>query len=287
MANTKEVRKQISSIKSTQKITSAMEMVAASKMKKTQDTMLEGRPYSLKIKDLIAHIASANSEYSHPFCVEREAKKACFIVVSSDKGLCGGLNINLFKQVISKSAELNKNGIESCFALIGTKASAFFKSVGGQIVGVAEKLGDKPNPDDLIGLTKIVLDMHKSEDIDEAYLCSNIFVNTMTQQPNIDQLIPLVPQDGDDLISTHWDYIYEPEAKDLLDGLLTRYIESLVYQSVVENSACEQAAKMIAMKNATDNAGDLIKELELLYNNVRQAAITQELSEIVGGAAAV
>ena len=286
MANTKEVRKQISSIKSTQKITSAMEMVAASKMKKTQDTMLEGRPYSLKIKDLIAHIASANSEYSHPFCEEREAKKACFIVVSSDKGLCGGLNINLFKQVISKSAELNKNGIESCFALIGTKASAFFKSVGGQIVGVAEKLGDKPNPDDLIGLTKIVLDMHKSEDIDEAYLCSNIFVNTMTQQPNIDQLIPLVPQDGDDLISTHWDYIYEPEAKDLLDGLLTRYIESLVYQSVVENSACEQAAKMIAMKNATDNAGDLIKELELLYNNVRQAAITQELSEIVGGAAA-
>ncbi len=287
MANTKEVRKQISSIKSTQKITSAMEMVAASKMKKTQDTMLEGRPYSLKIKDLIAHIASANSEYSHPFCEEREAKKACFIVVSSDKGLCGGLNINLFKQVISKSAELNKNGIESCFALIGTKASAFFKSVGGQIVGVAEKLGDKPNPDDLIGLTKIVLDMHKSEDIDEAYLCSNIFVNTMTQQPNVDQLIPLVPQDGDDLISTHWDYIYEPEAKDLLDGLLTRYIESLVYQSVVENSACEQAAKMIAMKNATDNAGDLIKELELLYNNVRQAAITQELSEIVGGAAAV
>ena len=287
MANTKEVRKQISSIKSTQKITSAMEMVAASKMKKTQDTMLEGRPYSLKIKDLIAHIASANSEYSHPFCEERKAKKACFIVVSSDKGLCGGLNINLFKQVISKSAELNKNGIESCFALIGTKASTFFKSVGGQIVGVAEKLGDKPNPDDLIGLTKIVLDMHKSEDIDEAYLCSNIFVNTMTQQPNIDQLIPLVPQDGDDLISTHWDYIYEPEAKDLLDGLLTRYIESLVYQSVVENSACEQAAKMIAMKNATDNAGDLIKELELLYNNVRQAAITQELSEIVGGAAAV
>ena len=264
-----------------------MEMVAASKMKKTQDTMLEGRPYSLKIKDLIAHIASANSEYSHPFCEEREAKKACFIVVSSDKGLCGGLNINLFKQVISKSAELNKNGIESCFALIGTKASAFFKSVGGQIVGVAEKLGDKPNPDDLIGLTKIVLDMHKSEDIDEAYLCSNIFVNTMTQQPNIDQLIPLVPQDGDDLISTHWDYIYEPEAKDLLDGLLTRYIESLVYQSVVENSACELADKMIAMKNATDNAGDLIKELELLYNNVRQAAITQELSEIVGGAAAV
>ena len=287
MANTKEVRKQIASIKGTQKITSAMEMVAASKMKKTQDTMLEGRPYSIKIKDLIAHIASANSEYSHPFYEKREPKKACFIVISSDKGLCGGLNINLFKQVIAKSAELDASGIESCFAIIGSKASAFFKTVGGQIVGVAEKLGDKPNPDDLIGLTKIVLDMHKNHDIDLAYLCSNIFVNTMTQQPNLEQLIPLSPSEGDELVYTHWDYIYEPEAKILLDGLLTRYIESLVYQSVVENNACEQAAKMIAMKNATDNAGDLIKELELLYNNVRQAAITQELSEIVGGAAAV
>ena len=287
MANTKEVRKQIASIKGTQKITSAMEMVAASKMKKTQDNMLRGRPYSLKIKDVIAHIASSSSEHPHPFYEERAAKKACFIVVSSDKGLCGGLNINLFKQVIAKSAELNEQGIESCFALVGVKASGFFKSVGGQIVAVAEKLGDKPNPDDLIGLTKVVLDMHKNGDVDQAYLCSNEFINTMTQQPNVEQLIPLEPAEQDDLISTHWDYIYEPEAKELLDGLLTRYIESLVYQAVVENNACEQAAKMIAMKSATDNAGDLIKELELLYNNVRQAAITQELSEIVGGAAAV
>jgi F-type H+-transporting ATPase subunit gamma len=249
--------------------------------------MLKGRPYSLKIKDVITHIASASSEYPHPFYEERTAKKACFIIVSSDKGLCGGLNINLFKQAIAKSAELNEQGIESCFALIGTKASGFFKSVGGQIVAVAEKLGDKPNPDDLIGLTKVVLDMHKNGDIDQAYLCSNGFVNTMTQQPNVEQLIPLAPAEQDDKVSTHWDYIYEPEAKELLDGLLTRYIESLVYQAVVENNACEQAAKMIAMKSATDNAGDLIKELELLYNNVRQAAITQELSEIVGGAAAV
>ena len=287
MANTKEVRKQIASIKGTQKITSAMEMVAASKMKKTQDNMLKGRPYSLKIKDVITHIASASSEYLHPFYEERTAKKACFIIVSSDKGLCGGLNINLFKQAISKSAELNEQGIESCFALIGTKASGFFKSVGGQIVAVAEKLGDKPNPDDLIGLTKVVLDMHKNGDIDQAYLCSNGFVNTMTQEPNVEQLIPLTSAEQDEKVSTHWDYIYEPEAKELLDGLLTRYIESLVYQAVVENNACEQAAKMIAMKSATDNAGDLIKELELLYNNVRQAAITQELSEIVGGAAAV
>jgi F-type H+-transporting ATPase subunit gamma len=264
-----------------------MEMVAASKMKKTQDTMLEGRPYSLKIKDVISHIALANSEYPHPFYEERKAKKACFIVVSSDKGLCGGLNINLFKQVIAKSAELNEQGIESCFALIGTKAGGFFKSVGGQVVAVAEKLGDKPNPDDLIGLTKVVLDMHKNGDIDQAYLCSNGFVNTMTQQPNVEQLIPLAPEEQDESNPSQWDYIYEPEAKELLDGLLTRYIESLVYQAVIENNACEQAAKMIAMKSATDNAGDLIKELELLYNNVRQAAITQELSEIVGGAAAV
>ena len=287
MANTKEVRKQIASIKSTQKITSAMEMVAASKMKKTQDTMLEGRPYSLKIKDVISHVALENSEYPHPFYEERAPKKACFIVVSSDKGLCGGLNINLFKQVISKSAELNQQEIGSCFALIGTKASSFFKSVGGEVIAVAEKLGDKPNPDDLIGLTKVVLDMHKNNDIDQAYLCSNSFVNTMTQQPNVDQLIPLAPEEQSEEAPSQWDYIYEPEAKELLDGLLTRYIESLVYQAVIENNACEQAAKMIAMKNATDNAGDLIKELELLYNNVRQAAITQELSEIVGGASAV
>ena len=287
MANTKEVRKQIASIKSTQKITSAMEMVAASKMKKTQDFMLEGRPYSLKIKDVISHVALANSEYRHPFYEERSPKKACFIVVSSDKGLCGGLNINLFKHVIAKSAELNEQNIASCFALIGTKAAGFFKSVGGEVVAVAEKLGDKPNPDDLIGLTKVVLDMHKISDIDQAYLCSNSFVNTMTQQPIVEQLIPLKPEEKDESAPSQWDYIYEPEAKELLDGLLTRYIESLVYQAVVENNACEQAAKMIAMKNATDNAGDLIKELELLYNNVRQAAITQELSEIVGGAAAV
>ena len=287
MANTKEVRKQIASIKSTQKITSAMEMVAASKMKKTQDSMLEGRPYSLKIKDVISHVALANSEYRHPFYEERSPKKACFIVVSSDKGLCGGLNINLFKHVIAKSAELNEQNIASCFALIGTKAAGFFKSVGGEVVAVAEKLGDKPNPDDLIGLTKVVLDMHKISDIYQAYLCSNNFVNTMTQQPTVEQLIPLKPEEKDESAPSQWDYIYEPEAKELLDGLLTRYIESLVYQAVVENNACEQAAKMIAMKNATDNAGDLIKELELLYNNVRQAAITQELSEIVGGAAAV
>jgi F-type H+-transporting ATPase subunit gamma len=287
MANTKEVRKQIASIKSTQKITAAMEMVAASKIRKTQSEMQLGRPYSEKIKEVISHIATSSSEYSHPFYENREAKKACFIVVSSDKGLCGGLNINLFKNVIQKAAELNNQGVESSFALIGVKAANFFKAVGGNVVANVQKLGDKPDPDMLIGLTKTVLDLHKDNEIDQVYICSNKFVNTMTQQPGVQQLIPLPAIEADGLTSTHWDYIYEPEAKELLEGLMTRYIESLIYHAVVENNACEQAAKMLAMKNATENAGDLIKELELLYNNVRQAAITQELSEIVGGAAAV
>ncbi|MDA9617674.1 F0F1 ATP synthase subunit gamma [Pseudomonadota bacterium] len=287
MANTKEVRKQIASIKSTQKITAAMEMVAASKIRKTQSEMQLGRPYSEKIKEVISHIATSSSEYSHPFYENREAKKACFIVVSSDKGLCGGLNINLFKNVIQKAAELNNQGVESSFALIGVKAASFFKAVGGNVVANVQKLGDKPDPDMLIGLTKTVLDLHKDNEIDQVYICSNKFVNTMTQQPGVQQLIPLPAIEDDGLTSTHWDYIYEPEAKELLEGLMTRYIESLIYHAVVENNACEQAAKMLAMKNATENAGDLIKELELLYNNVRQAAITQELSEIVGGAAAV
>ena len=287
MANTKEVRKQIASIKSTQKITAAMEMVAASKIRKTQSEMQLGRPYSEKIKEVISHIATSSSEYSHPFYENREAKKACFIVVSSDKGLCGGLNINLFKSVIHKAAELNNQGVESSFALIGVKAASFFKAVGGNVVANVQKLGDKPDPDMLIGLTKTVLDLHKNNEIDQVYICSNKFINTMSQQPGVQQLIPLPAIEDDGPTSTHWDYIYEPEAKELIEGLMTRYIESLVYHAVVENNACEQAAKMLAMKNATENAGDLIKELELLYNNVRQAAITQELSEIVGGAAAV
>ena len=287
MANTKEIRKQISSITNTQKITSAMEMVAASKMRRAQERMSIGKPYARRIRHVVGHIARAASEYNHPYFSERKIKRVTFILVSTDRGLCGGLNINLFKQVIAKSSELNEQEIGSCFALIGTKASGFFKSVGGEVIAVAEKLGDKPNPDDLIGLTKVVLDMHKNGEIDQAYLCSNIFVNTMTQQPNVEQLIPLAPEEQDEPNSTQWDYIYEPEAKELLDGLLTRYIESLIYQAVIENNACEQAAKMLAMKNATENAEEIIKELQLVYNNARQAAITQELSEIVGGAAAI
>ena len=290
MANTKEVRKQISSIKSTRKITSALEMVAASKIKKTQDLMFGGRPYSEKVKEVIEHIASSSSEYSHPFYEERKNKSSCYIVVGSDKGLCGGLNINLFKKIVAEAADNQKNGIETSFALIGVKAVTFFGNLGGKVLGQATKLGDKPNPEDLIGLTKIVLDEQKKGNIDRVVLCSNKFVNTMTQEPTLQQLIPLSHDENENegsQTSMQWDYIYEPEAKILLDGLLTRYIESLIFQAVLENNACEQAAKMIAMKNATENAGDLIKELELLYNNVRQAAITQELSEIVGGAAAV
>ncbi len=287
MANTKEVRKQIASIKSTRKITSALEMVAASKIKKTQEQMMWGRPYSEKVKDVIGHIANSSSEYDHPFYQEREAKTVCYVIVSSDKGLCGGLNTNLFKKVLVEAAANKEQGVEVSFALIGGKAVTFFGNLGGKILSQVTKMGDKPNPEDLIGFTKVILDEQKKNSIDKVILCSNRFVNTMTQEPTLQQLIPLVNETKEGLSAGQWDYIYEPEAKTLLDGLLTRYIEALIFQAVLENGACEQAAKMIAMKNATENAGDLIKELELLYNNVRQAAITQELSEIVGGAAAV
>ena len=287
MANTKEVRKQIASIKSTRKITSALEMVAASKIKKTQEQMLRGRPYSEKVKDVIGHIANSSSEYDHPFYQDREAKTVCYVIVSSDKGLCGGLNTNLFKKVLVEAAANKEQGVEVSFALIGGKAVTFFGNLGGKMLSQVTKMGDKPNPEDLIGFTKVILDEQKKNSIDKVILCSNRFVNTMTQEPTLQQLIPLVNETNEGLSAGQWDYIYEPEAKTLLDGLLTRYIEALIFQAVLENGACEQAAKMIAMKNATENAGDLIKELELLYNNVRQAAITQELSEIVGGAAAV
>ena len=268
-----------------------MEMVAASKIKKTQNEMQLGRPYSEKIKEVISHIANSSSEYSHPFYEHRETKKACFLVVSSDKGLCGGLNINLFKQVISKSAELKAQGIKSNFALIGLKAASFFKTIGGDVVANVQKLGDKPDPDALIGLTKTVLDLHRNGEIDQVYLCGNGFVNTMTQQPEVAQLLPLgriENEDEDEQQGPRWDYIYEPDdSRMLMDGLMERYIESLLYQAVIENIACEQAAKMVAMKSATDNAGALIDELQLVYNNARQAAITQEISEIVAGAEAL
>lgn len=286
MAVGKEIRNQIKSIKNTQKITSAMEMVAASKMRKAQDSMQLGKPYATNIRNVVSHIANANPEYQHVYMKERPVKRVGFIVVSSDRGLCGGLNINLFKAMVTAMKGWHDQGAQADICTIGAKGASFFNSYGGNVVAAIRNIGEKPAVADVIGSVKVMLDSYIEGRIDRLFLVSNEFVNTMTQQPTVQQLLPLQPADEKEY-KHHWDYIYEPAPKELLDGLLTRYIESLVYQAVVENNACEQAARMIAMKNATDNAGDLIGELQLVYNKARQAAITQELSEIVGGAAAV
>ena len=286
MAAGKEIRTKISSISSTQKITSAMEMVAASKMRKAQDRMELGKPYARRIRSVVGHIANSAPEYRHVYMQEREVRRVGFIVVSTDRGLCGGLNINLFKATARAMKPFADDNIEIDLSLIGVKAIAFFKSYGGNVVAAIRDIGESPALEDLIGGVKTMLDAYADGKIDRLYMVSNEFVNTMTQNPTVEQLLPL-PAEDDDSMKHHWDYIYEPEARDLLDGLLTRYIESQVYQAVVENAACEQAARMLAMKNATDNAGDLIDELQLVYNKARQAAITQELSEIVSGAAAI
>ena len=293
MANSKEIKVQIASIGNTQKITSAMEKVAVSKMKKTQDKMLKGRPYRDRMLSVISHLAKGQPEYKPKYMEEREVKKIAIIVISSDKGLCGGLNANLLRDVTRFASEQASSGKEISYSLIGTKAQSFFRSFGGNVISVTEKLGDDPSIEQLVGSMKILLDAFSEGDIDKVYLASNSFVNTMTQQPEINQLLPLSKIDdkgeedsGKD--APRWDYIYEPDdSRVLLDGLMERYIESLLYQSVIENIACEQAAKMVAMKSATDNAGSLIEELQLVYNNARQAAITQEISEIVAGAEAI
>ena len=286
MAGTKEIRTQIASVKSTQKITSAMEMVAASKMRRAQERMQLGKPYASRMRDVIGHLANANPEHRHRFMLERPVKRVGFIVVSSDRGLCGGLNANLFKATIRSMKSWADQGVVIDLCLIGAKAGAFFKSFGGNIVAATRDLGEAPAVADLIGGVKVMLDAFEAGDIDKLFLVSNEFVNTMTQTPRVQQLLPL-QADENTKLKHHWDYIYEPDAAFLLKGLLTRYIESQVYQAVVENAAAEQAARMIAMKSATDNAGDLINSLKLIYNKARQAAITQEISEIVGGAAAV
>ena len=286
MAGAKEIRTQISSIKSTQKITSAMEMVAASKMRKAQDRMRLGKPYAQRIRAVIGHVANANPEYRHQYMIDREVKRVGYIIVSTDRGLAGGLNINLFKAALRSMKEWNDQGVASDLCLIGGKSAAFFKSIGGNIVAAVRDLGEKPSIADLIGTVKVMLDAFSAGRIDRLYLVGNEFVNTMTQTPTVQQLLPLQAESNDKL-KHHWDYIYEPDAQELLEGLLTRYVESQVYQAVVENAACEQAARMIAMKSATDNAGELIGGLQLAYNKARQAAITQELAEIVSGAAAV
>ena len=293
MANSKEIKVQIASIGNTQKITSAMEKVAVSKMKKTQDKMLKGRPYRDRMLSVISHLAKGQPEYKPKYMEEREVKKIAIIVISSDKGLCGGLNANLLRDVTRFASEQASSGKEISYSLIGTKAQSFFRSFGGNVISVTEKLGDDPSIEQLVGSMKILLDAFSEGDIDKVYLASNSFVNTMTQEPEINQLLPLskIDDEGEDNLgkdAPRWDYIYEPDdSRVLLDGLMERYIESLLYQSVIENIACEQAAKMVAMKSATDNAGSLIEELQLVYNNARQAAITQEISEIVAGAEAI
>jgi len=287
MAGAKEIRTKIASIKSTQKITKAMEMVAASKMRRAQDRMTASRPYAEKVLQVITHLSHATPEYKHSFLAsERERKRVGFIVVSSDRGLCGGLNTNLFRKLVQEVKAQRKAGVESVFCTIGGKALGFFKRFGGNVMAQATHLGDKPHIEDLIGTVKVMLDAYESGEIDAIYVAGNLFVNTMTQSSRIMQLVPIRSEDVEGM-HHRWDYIYEPDAKDVLDALLTRYIESLVYQAVVENGACEQAARMVAMKSASDNAGNLIDELQLVYNKARQAAITQEISEIVSGAAAV
>ena len=289
MSNAKQIRTQISSIKNTQKITKAMEMVAASKMRKAQDRMNSTRPYADKIKQAISHLAAAHSEYKHPFMVEREeVKRAGFIIISTDRGLCGGLNVNLFKAAIRKIREYRDQDIEVDLSIIGTKGMAFFKRLSDiKVVSHVNHLGDTIHLNELIGCVKVMLDSYSEGNIDRLHLVENEFVNTMSQAPHVNTLLPLPADEDSEDRSHHWDYIYEPNAKDVLDALLVRYVESIVYRGVVENVACEMSARMIAMKSASDNAGSLIDELQLAYNKARQASITQELSEIVGGAAAV
>ena len=292
MANSKEIKIQIASIGNTQKITSAMEKVAVSKMKKTQDKMLKGRPYRDRMLSVISHLAKGQPEYKPKYMEERDVKNIALIVISSDKGLCGGLNANLLREVTRFASQQASEGKNISYSLIGTKAQSFFKSFGGNVISATEKLGDDPSIEQLVGSMKILLDSFSEGEIDKVYLASNSFVNTMTQEPEINQLLPLKKIEGEEEDKSkdvpRWDYIYEPDdSRVLLDGLMERYIESLLYQSVIENIACEQAAKMVAMKSATDNAGSLIEELQLVYNNARQAAITQEISEIVAGAEAL
>ena len=288
MAGAKEIRSKIASIKNTQKITRAMEMVAASKMKKTQERMRASKPYASKIYDVVKHIARANSEYRHPFMSAREIKRVGVIVMTSDRGLCGGLNANLFRETLMTMRPWHDQGLEVDLCVIGRKGQAYFKRVGGRVIASVDQLGDTPGVADLIGVVKVMLDAFYDGKIDALHIVYNEFVNTMTQKPGFKQLLPLpISEEDVNNLGHHWDYIYEPEAKELLDALLERYIELQVYQGVVENIACEQAAKMIAMKSATDNAGELIKEFQLAYNKARQAAITQELAEIVGGADAI
>jgi len=287
MAVGKEIRTKIKSIQNTQKITRAMEMVAASKMRKAQQRMQASRPYAQKMRAVIGHLSQAHPEYRHPYLLERESvKRVGLIVVTSDRGLCGGLNTNLLKTTVTTIREWREKGVEVDLCLIGQKGISFLRRLGN-VRSQASQLGDAPGVNDLIGSVKVMLDAFDEGELDRIDVIYNEFVNTMTQQPCVDQLVPIQADKADEELKHHWDYLYEPEAKGVLTELLVRYVESQVYQGVVENIACEQAARMVAMKAASDNAGTLINDLQLVYNKARQAAITQEISEIVSGAAAV
>lgn len=286
MPGTKEIRTKIASVKSTQKITKAMQMVATSKMRRAQDRMRLARPYAEKMRQAIGNLSEANPDYRHPFLVTREPKAIGFIVVTTDRGLCGGLNANIFKATLLAMREWEQKGAKVSLCVLGSKGLSFFRRLGTPIVASITGLGDRPHVKDLIGTVKVMLDAYRDGSIDRLYMVNAQFLNTMTQKPQLTQLLPVEAVDTADL-AQHWDYIYEPSAADILDGVLMRYIESQVYQGAVENVASEMAARMVAMKAATDNAGKFISELQLVYNKARQAAITKELAEIVGGAAAV
>jgi F-type H+-transporting ATPase subunit gamma len=287
MAGAKEIRGKIASIKNTRKITKALEMVAASKIRKAQDRMRAARPYAEKIRKIIGHLRQVNLDYKHPFTLERPVKSVGIVVISTDRGLCGSLNLNLFKATLGAIREAQARGEKVYLCVIGSKALQFFRRLSGvEIAASVTHLGDRPQIKDLIGTTTVMLDFYRDTKVDQLLLVHNVFVNTMTQKGIVSQLLPLQTIDKDEL-QERWDYIYEPDSVEILDGILMRYVESQIFQGAVENVACEMAARMVAMKSATDNAGDLIDELQLIYNKARQAAITKELSEIVGGAAAV
>ncbi|HSX20668.1 MAG TPA: F0F1 ATP synthase subunit gamma [Gammaproteobacteria bacterium] len=286
MANTKEIRGKISSIQSTQKITRAMEMVAASKMRKSQHRVLASRPYLSRIQEVISHLIKGKLEYTHPYLVARDVKKVAFLVISTDRGLCGGLNINLFKNVFGEMRQFDQKAIPSVICTIGKRAETFFVHHKADVAASVTAIGDIPKVKDLVGIMKVVTDAFDKLEVDEVYLCYNKFVSTLVQKPQIVRLLPVVDPKNEGARAA-WDYIYEPDAATLLDILLHRYVESLIYQAAVENAACEQAARMMAMRNASDNAEELISDLRLIYNKARQAAITKELAEIVAGAAAV
>ncbi|AME01524.1 F0F1 ATP synthase subunit gamma [Moraxella osloensis] len=291
MASLKEIRAKVASIKSTQKITRAMQMVAASKMRRAQERMQLGRPYADSMRRVVSHLVKASPDYKHPYLVSRAVNRVGYIVVSSDRGLAGGLNINLFKKLMQHVKQQKSQSVETRFAVIGQKGVSFFKTFGGTVIAAETHYGDNPSFEQLSVPVQVMLDAYNRGEIDEIYLVYNEFVNAMTQNPSVQRLLPIAAESlVDETMENReysWDYIYEPTTKELLDGLMGRYVESIVYQGVVENIASEQSARMVAMKAATDNAGNLINELQLVYNKLRQAAITREISEIVGGAAAV